>query len=97
MALSDITFDFMRYRTIAGRISAGLVLLSAISLAINQVEWGLGFTRSEAARRFLRMLDREHRNPFTGRQDSTVRTLIRALRVWLREEQSARDEGQEYE
>ncbi len=53
--------------------------------------------RSEAARSFLRMLDREHRNPFTGRQDSTVRTLIRALRVWLREEQSTDYEGPEYE
>ena len=44
MALSDLTFDFMRYRVIAGRVSAGLVLLSAISLGINQVEWGLDFT-----------------------------------------------------
>ena len=53
--------------------------------------------RSEAARRFLRMLDREDRNPFTGRQHSTVRTLIRALRVWLREEQSTDYEGPENE
>lgn len=44
MDLTNLKFDFMRYRVIAGRVSAGLVLLSAISLGINQVEWGLDFT-----------------------------------------------------
>jgi preprotein translocase subunit SecF len=44
MDLTNLKFDFMRYRVIAGRMSAGLVLLSAISLGINQVEWGLDFT-----------------------------------------------------
>ncbi len=36
--------DFMGYRRIAGGISISLVLLSFISLAVNQVEWGLDFT-----------------------------------------------------
>ncbi len=40
----DIEFDFMSYRKIAARISIGLVLLSIVSLAVNQVEWGLDFT-----------------------------------------------------
>ena len=40
----DIEFDFMAYRKIAARISIGLVLLSIVSLAVNQVEWGLDFT-----------------------------------------------------
>ncbi|MDG2072259.1 MAG: protein translocase subunit SecF [Pseudomonadales bacterium] len=44
MDLTNLKFDFMRCRVIAGRMSAGLVLLSAISLGINQVEWGLDFT-----------------------------------------------------
>ena len=44
MDLTNLKFDFMRYRVIAGRVSVGLVLLSAISLGINQVEWGLDFT-----------------------------------------------------
>ncbi len=35
--------------------------------------------RSEAARRFLRMLDGEERNPFTGERENTVLTLRRAL------------------
>jgi preprotein translocase subunit SecF len=40
----DIEFDFMSYRKIAERISIGVVLLSIVSLAVNQVEWGLDFT-----------------------------------------------------
>jgi preprotein translocase subunit SecF len=44
MALQDLNFDFMRYRKIAGGVSIGLVLLSIVSLAINQVNWGLDFT-----------------------------------------------------
>ena len=40
----DFEFDFMHYRKIAARISIGLVLLSIVSLAVNQVEWGLDFT-----------------------------------------------------
>ncbi|MDA0272950.1 MAG: protein translocase subunit SecF [Proteobacteria bacterium] len=40
----DTNFDFMGYRKIAGGISIGLVLLSIVSLAVNQVEWGLDFT-----------------------------------------------------
>ena len=40
----DFEVDFMAYRKIAARISIGLVLLSIVSLAVNQVEWGLDFT-----------------------------------------------------
>jgi preprotein translocase subunit SecF len=43
----DVTgfdFDFMRFRKIAGGISIAVVLASLVSLAINQVEWGLDFT-----------------------------------------------------
>lgn len=36
--------DFMRYRKIAGVISLAVVILCIVSLAINQVEWGLDFT-----------------------------------------------------
>ena len=48
--------------------------------------------RSEAARSFLRMLDREGRNPFKGKPKNTLRTLIRALRDWLQEELHAGDD-----
>lgn len=48
--------------------------------------------RSEAARRFLRMLDGEERNPFTGERENTVLTLRRALRDWLKEESDAGDD-----
>jgi preprotein translocase subunit SecF len=44
MATSEPTFDFMKYRKIAGIGSIVLVLLSFVSLAINQVNWGLDFT-----------------------------------------------------
>lgn len=44
MAASDFNFDFMSYRKVAASISATLVLLSIVSLAVNQVEWGLDFT-----------------------------------------------------
>ena len=40
----DTNFDFMRFRKVAGGISIALVILSIVSLAINQVEWGLDFT-----------------------------------------------------
>ncbi|MBT4492157.1 MAG: protein translocase subunit SecF [Gammaproteobacteria bacterium] len=40
----DTKFDFMHYRKMAGGASIVLVLASLISLAINQVEWGLDFT-----------------------------------------------------
>ena len=48
--------------------------------------------KSEAARRFLEMLDQEHRNPFKGKPENTLRTLIRALRDWLKEESDAGDD-----
>ena len=44
MSLDNLNFDFMGRRKLAAGISATLVLLSLISLAINQVEWGLDFT-----------------------------------------------------
>ena len=37
-------FDFMAYRKTAGMLSILLVLASIVSLALNQVEWGLDFT-----------------------------------------------------
>ena len=40
----DTKFDFMGHRKIAASISIGLVLMSIVSLAANQVEWGLDFT-----------------------------------------------------
>ena len=40
----DTKFDFMGYRKIAAGISIVLVLLSIVSLAVNEVEWGLDFT-----------------------------------------------------
>ena len=48
--------------------------------------------KSEAARRFLEMLDEEDRNPFKGKPENTLRTLIRALRDWLKEESDAGDD-----
>ena len=48
--------------------------------------------KSEAARRFLEMLDQEERNPFKGKPENTLRTLIRALRDWLKEESDASDD-----
>ena len=44
MTVFDTQFDFMAYRKIAGGISIAVVLASLVSLAINQVEWGLDFT-----------------------------------------------------
>ncbi len=44
MALDDLNFNFMGYRKIAAAISLTLVVLSIVSLAINEVEWGLDFT-----------------------------------------------------
>lgn len=39
-----LTIDFMKYRKIAAGISLLLVLASAVSLGVNQLEWGLDFT-----------------------------------------------------
>ena len=44
MRLDDLKFDFMSYRKIAAVVSATLVVLSFLNLAINEVEWGLDFT-----------------------------------------------------
>ena len=44
MALADFKFNFMGYRKVAAIVSGTLVLASGLSLAINQVEWGLDFT-----------------------------------------------------
>ncbi len=44
MAYIELNLDFMGYRKIAGGISIAVVLASLLSLAINQVEWGLDFT-----------------------------------------------------
>lgn len=40
----QMNFDFMKYRKIAAVASLMLVLASAVSLGVNQVEWGLDFT-----------------------------------------------------
>jgi preprotein translocase subunit SecF len=44
MAKQNIKFDFMAYRKIAAIGSLVLVLASALTLAINQLNWGLDFT-----------------------------------------------------
>lgn len=44
MAVGDFNFDFMRFRKIAGGASILLVVGALLSLAVNQVEWGLDFT-----------------------------------------------------
>ncbi len=44
MATLNYKFDFMGYRKVAMLASTALVTLSLISLAVNQVEWGLDFT-----------------------------------------------------
>ncbi len=44
MAQAEFNFDFMGYRKIAASISLLLVLLSIVTLAVNQVNWGLDFT-----------------------------------------------------
>ena len=44
MALDDLKVDFMGIRKIAAIVSVVLVTLSAGSLAVNQLEWGLDFT-----------------------------------------------------
>ncbi len=44
MADTGFNIDFMRYRKVAGVASIVLVLASIVSLAVNQVEWGLDFT-----------------------------------------------------
>lgn len=44
MDISRLNFNFMRYRKIAGGISASLVALSIVSLLAFQLEWGLDFT-----------------------------------------------------
>ena len=44
MATTKYNFDFMGYRKTAAGVSLVLVLLSFVTLAINQVNWGLDFT-----------------------------------------------------
>jgi len=44
MAKAQFNIDFMGKRKIAAAISATLVLLSVITLSVNQLEWGLDFT-----------------------------------------------------
>lgn len=44
MAAKTLNLDFMKARKIAGAVSIFLVLMSAVSLAVNQLEWGLDFT-----------------------------------------------------
>ena len=44
MAITDFNFDFMRFRKLAGSASILLVFGALVSLAFNQVEWGLDFT-----------------------------------------------------
>lgn len=44
MAVLDLNINFMAYRKIAGLLSIVVVLGSLVSLAVNQVEWGLDFT-----------------------------------------------------
>ena len=44
MVVGDFNFDFMRFRKIAGGASILLVVGALLSLAVNQVEWGLDFT-----------------------------------------------------
>ena len=44
MAKTKIAFDFMAYRKYAAILSVVLVLASAASLAINQLNFGLDFT-----------------------------------------------------
>lgn len=44
MTESTFNIDFMAARKIAGSLSIILVLLSIVSLAVNQLEWGLDFT-----------------------------------------------------
>ena len=44
MATTGLNLDFMRFRKVAGSASILLVFCALVSLAINQVEWGLDFT-----------------------------------------------------
>ncbi len=44
MDLQKLNIDFMGYRKIAAGISLTLVFLSIVTLAMNQVNWGLDFT-----------------------------------------------------
>ena len=44
MAATGLNLDFMRFRKVAGGASILLVFCALVSLAINQVEWGLDFT-----------------------------------------------------
>jgi preprotein translocase subunit SecF len=43
-AISELNIDFMGKRKIAAGISVVLVTLAIVSLAVNEVEWGLDFT-----------------------------------------------------
>lgn len=44
MAAKTLNLDFMKARKFAGAASIFLVLMSAVSLGVNQLEWGLDFT-----------------------------------------------------
>ncbi len=44
MAITNFDFDFMRFRKLAAIASISLVAGALLSLAFNQVEWGLDFT-----------------------------------------------------
>ena len=48
--IQDTSIDFMGVRKIAGTISATLVVVSIISLAVNQLNFGLDFTSGTAVR-----------------------------------------------
>ncbi|MEX2327206.1 MAG: protein translocase subunit SecF [Pseudomonadales bacterium] len=42
--MTEFKFDFMKYRFVAAWISGALVVVAIVSLAVNQLEWGLDFT-----------------------------------------------------
>ncbi|MCB1693239.1 MAG: protein translocase subunit SecF, partial [Pseudomonadales bacterium] len=42
--MPELKIDFMRYRHVLGTASAILVFASAVSLVVNQLNWGLDFT-----------------------------------------------------
>ena len=44
MNFVNLNLDFMKYRNVAAGISSAVVLASLLTLALNQVEWGLDFT-----------------------------------------------------
>ncbi|MEX0941378.1 MAG: protein translocase subunit SecF, partial [Pseudomonadales bacterium] len=42
--MTEFKFDFMKYRFVTAWISGALVVVAIVSLAVNQLEWGLDFT-----------------------------------------------------